>query len=416
MGDVILDAQYDAAELETRRRLASCLGRGSVGLREVVAMEYVIQQSFWRRRTAVYVEDYRQLGQDTGLGSHAHATFRRLRNKNMIGKLLPNWYGINVLFDRWDVRERLRDFSAVPDGEEQRLLKFDPSIRHLLVSVFVESFDPREKNLPLRPSSSTRGLLPAQQNSPAGAGANPGEGEIGGVARAESSATHLPASDRSSGPAPRSLSDHPAETPAVQAKARGWSLEDARRELALFRERLGTELAPVPEMGTVPKTGTEPERTRSGYGGAVPETGTGGKPSAASGVSPVPVSGTPSRARARAFESSIRIESGERSFDSNKSVPDSGTAAGAGQDWLLDPYVREKLSQRPRLSEELMNASSFLTQSFDLLWKNNPDRARQELAKACDPSVRNANAWLNVAVQVALGARELPAAKERPRA
>jgi len=83
------------------------------------------------------------------------------------------------------------------------------------------------------------------------------------------------------------------------------------------------------------------------------------------------------------------------------------TRSGSMEDFVSDPYIREKLQRSPALSYELVNGistdgrQSLLKHWFGDLFRSKPDTARELVSVAI---TRNApNRWLNTAVRVELG-------------
>lgn len=127
---VLLAEQFDAAELETRRLMAS----RDFFTYDRAVLEFILERSFRLRRTAAFFRSYRHLGRLIGLsGGHAHDGLKLLLVRRVVFKVWPNWYGINVIFDQWDVPELQRP----PGFEDEPPLPWEPALSSLLTEVFV---------------------------------------------------------------------------------------------------------------------------------------------------------------------------------------------------------------------------------------------------------------------------------------
>jgi len=98
--------------------------------------------------------------------------------------------------------------------------------------------------------------------------------------------------------------------------------------------------------------------------------------------------------------------SSTRLFDSRKEISSSRIEYSKGRDWLLDPYVREKLARNGKLSEELTTGTTPMAQHFGEVFGKKPGKARELLGMALTRD--RPNAWLNRALRVELGIEAWP--------
>lgn len=124
--------RFDLIELNVRRRVMSCFDP-----EETRILEYFVERSFRKGRTAAYFRTYRDLGEASGTASHAHEALKRLVSKKVLVRLplagLPiavqafHWYGFNLNFLDWPP-EWKRPASFWEEDE----LPFEPGFEELL--------------------------------------------------------------------------------------------------------------------------------------------------------------------------------------------------------------------------------------------------------------------------------------------
>ncbi len=75
-------AQFEQIELNVRRRVATCFDP-----EEMRILDYFVERSFRKGRTAAYFRVFRELGAATETTSHAHEALKRLVEKRVLVRL-----------------------------------------------------------------------------------------------------------------------------------------------------------------------------------------------------------------------------------------------------------------------------------------------------------------------------------------